>query len=162
MQNIVLVGFMGSGKTTIGARLAKHTDRYLIDTDIMIGLQNSQSVKNIFDNHGEEYFRQLERHFIKWAEKNIQNAIIATGGGMPAFNSIEKLGKIFYLKIDFESIKKRLTQNELSARPLFENPNKAYELYESRQNIYEKCANISINANQPIENILMEILKYTI
>ncbi|PAF45021.1 shikimate kinase [Helicobacter sp. 11S02596-1] len=162
MKNIVLIGFMGSGKTTIGAHLAKYTGSYLIDTDMLIATQNSQSIKSIFENYGEEYFRKLEAHFIEWAQKSIQNAIIATGGGMPIYNQVKNMGKVFYLKIDFEAIQKRLTQAELASRPLFSNVQKTYELYKCRQDLYAQSADIVIEANQPIDKIVLEILKHTL
>ncbi|PAF49803.1 hypothetical protein BKH41_00415 [Helicobacter sp. 12S02232-10] len=160
MKNIVLIGFMGSGKTTVGTHLARYTKSYLIDTDMLIAAQNSQSIKNIFENYGEEYFRKLEADFIQWVEKNIQNAIIATGGGMPIFNPVRGMGKVFYLKIDFEKIQKRLTQTELDSRPLLKNISEAYEIYKNRQTLYAKSADIIINADQPIDKVVSEILKY--
>ncbi|PAF48059.1 hypothetical protein BKH46_01750 [Helicobacter sp. 12S02634-8] len=161
MQNIVLIGFMGSGKTTIGAYLAKCMGHYFIDTDVLIAMQSALSVKEIFECYGEEYFRKQEACFIQWASSHLSHAVIATGGGMPIFNSIKALGKVFYLKLDFQTIQTRLSLKERTSRPLFAHPQKAYELYQSRIAAYAQCADYTIEADRSIEEIATEILKHS-
>ena len=80
-NNIVLVGFMGAGKTTIGKLLAKSMGFSFIDTDEEIEKEEGMSIAQIFEKKGEEYFRELESDFITNFRQS--KCIIATGGGMP-------------------------------------------------------------------------------
>lgn len=159
-KNVVLTGFMGSGKSTAGIHLARHMQSYLIDTDTLIATKACQSIKDIFSSYGEPYFRDLEADFIRWASRNVNNAVIATGGGMPIFNSVKTMGRVFYLKIGFEAIFTRLSPAEILSRPLFGDKDKTYELYNARANIYENSADVVINADASLEEILKQILKY--
>ncbi|PAF53367.1 hypothetical protein BKH42_06525 [Helicobacter sp. 13S00482-2] len=158
MNNIVIIGFMGSGKSFVGRELAKHTHRFFIDSDVLISNQEDCSISDIFSLKGEKYFRELEGDFIKWAQGSLFNAIIATGGGMPIFNPLSGLGKVIYLEIDFDAILKRLDPEQIAKRPLFQNLCEARYLYEERKSIYERVSDKIINANAPIEEIIKNIL----
>lgn len=96
MENIVLIGFMGSGKTTIGREIALCGGRFLLDTDQLIEQNMGKSIKDIFASVGEEGFRRIESQLILWLSANVKNAVIATGGGMPIYNDIRYMGKIFF------------------------------------------------------------------
>ncbi|STQ86065.1 shikimate kinase [Helicobacter muridarum] len=157
MQNIVLIGFMGSGKSSIASMLAKNLDKSLIDSDSYIESIQKTSIKDIFASKGEHYFRLLEKNFIDEFE-NSSNNIIATGGGMPIFNDISKLGIAIYLKIDFDSIVQRII-NEVNTRPLFKDIQKAKELYIQREPLYTKASKIIINANTNPTKIMQDIMK---
>ena len=79
-KNIILCGFMGCGKSTVGALLAKKTGMSFIDMDSYIEKKEQKTISSIFEEHGEEYFRALEREAAKeLAEKN--GLVIAAGGG---------------------------------------------------------------------------------
>ncbi|WP_394989438.1 shikimate kinase [uncultured Helicobacter sp.] len=158
MANIVLIGFMGSGKSTIGSALAQKMGRFLLDTDSFIQTTYNQRIPEIFAQYGEQKFRELESQAIAWLSTNVSNAIIATGGGMPIFNDISTLGEIYYLQSDFETILARLDHQERSKRPLFSDQAQAKALYLERQNLYAKVAHHTINANNDIPEILTEIL----
>ncbi|MDO7253681.1 shikimate kinase [Helicobacter cappadocius] len=158
MENIVIIGFMGSGKSSVGKELAKYTQKQFLDSDLFISNQEGLSISEIFNSRGEAYFRELERDFIHWVQKNIFGAVIATGGGMPIFNDISKLGMVVYLKIDFDEIKKRLHPDEIKKRPLLENMHQAKRLYQERERIYQRVANKIVDADAPIEKIIKEIL----
>ena len=157
MANIVLIGFMGSGKSTIGSALAQKMGRFLLDTDSLIQTTYNQHIPEIFAQYGEQKFRELESQAIAWLSAN---AIIATGGGMPIFNDISTLGEIYYLQSDFETILARLDHQERSKRPLFGDQAQAKALYLERQNLYAKVAHHTINANNDIPEILTEILTH--
>lgn len=160
MANIVLIGFMGSGKSTIGSALAQKTGRFLIDTDLLIESTAGQSIAEIFARSGERGFRTLESQAIAWLSANVSNAIIATGGGMPIFNDISTLGEIYYLHSDFETILARLDHTQRSKRPLFDNEARAREIYAQREAIYAKVAHHTIDASQQIPEILTRILTH--
>ena len=76
----------------------------MLDTDHIIEQNMGKSVSEIFESVGEEGFRRIESQLILWLSANVKNAIIATGGGMPIYNDISYLGKVFWLDVSFESI----------------------------------------------------------
>lgn len=158
MENIVIIGFMGSGKSSVARELATFRRGFFVDSDLMIVARENLSISEIFASKGEGYFRQLEGDFIGWAKKNLHNAIISTGGGMPIFNDISGIGKIIYLKIEFDEIIRRLSFDEMQKRPLLGDISKARELYEARKNIYEDIADEIIDASKPISEIVKKIL----
>lgn len=118
-DNIVLLGFMASGKSHIGAVLAQKLNYTLYDTDAIIEEEQGAPIKSIFEKKGEAYFRALETKAIKNL-LGVKNAVIVTGGGAPMFfeniQMLKKLGHNFYLDVSFELIKKRLKNSD--KRPL--------------------------------------------
>lgn len=158
MQNIVLIGFMGSGKSTI-AKLLSHTLQCsLIDSDIYIAKQAQQDIRDIFAQKGEKHFRDLEFDFIQTFSQQ-QNHVIATGGGMPIFNDIKGLGICVYLKTDFEVICTRLAQTTQNHRPLFDDKQNARELFLQREPIYTNISDMIIDANHNKSYVAKQILK---
>jgi shikimate kinase len=158
-NNIVFIGFMGCGKSTIGRKLAHESDNiYFLDTDHMIETYENRKISEIFESDSEKYFRDAENSTYHWISKNVNNAIISTGGGLPIYiDDISYLGEVIYLKLDFETIKARLCDEELKKRPLFADLDKAKELFEQRAKIYEDRASIVIDANDSVENIVIKI-----
>ena len=158
-KNIILTGFMGSGKSTIGRILAKKLEHsYFLDTDALIEHFENRKISDIFENEGEEYFRDAEKRVFNWIKNDVKNAIISTGGGLPMFiPEIKEAGMVIYLKVEFEDIVKRLDEKEIQKRPLFRDLNKAKELFEKRDKIYTNLADYVIenkDINQSIETIL--------
>jgi len=149
---------MGSGKSSVGRMLADKLGYMFLDTDAMIESFSDKDIPAIFKEEGEASFRVMERKTLDWLQSNVQNAVIATGGGLPIENDLSKSGIIIYLYADFELIKKRLTSKESAKRPLFSNPSKAKELYEKRHPIYESKADYSINADSSIDKIVANII----
>lgn len=89
-ERIYLTGFMGTGKSTVGAYLSRMTSRRIIDTDSLIEKESGMSIPEIFKNHGEEYFRELERNALI-STFQLKNVIISTGGGLPVYKDNMKL-----------------------------------------------------------------------
>ncbi|MBB6454254.1 shikimate kinase [Salirhabdus euzebyi] len=146
MKSICLVGFMGSGKTTIGKELAKqlHIDFY--DTDVEIEAWRKMSIPQIFEKEGEEYFRQYEAEILRKLPTNY--AIIATGGGVVERkenrNWIKESLLGVYLKPTFDIISNRLTDDK--SRPLWnKQEEEKRELFIRRIPLYEDCVKISID-----------------
>ena len=110
MSNIVLIGFMGVGKSTVGMQLAEILGMSYIDTDQMIEEMESKTISEIFSEEGESHFRYLESSLIK--NSNFQNSVISVGGGMPCFNDnlegLKKIGTTIYLKISAKNLAERL------------------------------------------------------
>ena len=110
-SSIILIGMMGSGKTTVGKILADEINFKFIDSDDLIEKQEDKSITDIFLSKGEDYFRELEKNLI--SKFNHKHFVLATGGGLPVFNdNFDKLiniGTIVYLKTSF----KELTNNRI-------------------------------------------------
>lgn len=152
-MNLILIGFMGSGKSTIGKLLAKQLNCEFVDTDVLIEKKMKIPIKKIFHLYGEYFFRRLERHIL--INTNPKNPfILATGGGMPCFKNnidiMKKKGTVVYLKIP----KKHLFKTDNKNRPLF---NKAQILLNKRKNCYAK-ADFTIE-NDKIKRTLKNIKK---
>lgn len=154
-NNIVLIGFMGSGKNSIGALLAQKLGRIMLDCDSLIEHNVQMTIKDIFKIHGEHVFREYESKLVDWLACNVQNAVIATGGGLPIFtHGINRLGVVLYLDVDFDVILQRLTDEERAKRPLFADIDKAHALYQKRAALYQHIATHSLDANVSCEEIV--------
>ncbi len=157
--NIILIGFMGSGKSSIGRKLAKQIDYYFLDTDVMIESAEGKSIKQIFEDEGEAYFRALEQNTVSWLKDNVNGSVISTGGGMLVYcNGLKDMGKVIYLKVPFETILSRMSSEELEKRPLFKDTAKAKALYDERHKIYTQKADLIINADQEMEAVFKSVL----
>lgn len=123
MRNIYLIGFMGSGKSTIAKKLAKELNKTFLDLDDYITEKEQKSIPEIFSQVGESGFREIEHKALKEIASK-KNLIVATGGGVPCFfNNMEimnKNGKTVFLQLSPEELAKRLTP-EKSHRPLIAN-----------------------------------------
>ena len=95
-MNIILCGFMGSGKTVVGTELAKITGRKFVDTDEMVEKKQGVAIKAIFATRGEEYFRDLEWEVCKEVAQ-MKDAVISTGGGAMTFQRNVDAVKAKYL-----------------------------------------------------------------
>ena len=80
-MNIVLIGFMGAGKTTIGRKTAARLGYWFVDMDYQIERSQNARVTEIFEKHGQQYFRALETKLLKQLTK-VENTVVATGGGV--------------------------------------------------------------------------------
>ena len=159
-KNLILTGFMGSGKSTIGRIIAKKLDNsYFLDTDSLIEHFENREISEIFETDGEKYFRNCEKKVFNWVKENVKNGIISTGGGLPMFvPEIKEAGIVVYLKVEFDNIVHRLTDEEIAKRPLFQDLNKAKELFEKRDEVYTKLADFVIE-NRNLEETIKKIEK---
>lgn len=155
---------MGVGKGTVARALVKTTNYFAVDTDDLIESLENRSIKKIFKQDGEEYFRKLEKKCAKWCEKNLQNTIISTGGGFYKQKNINKIGTVIYLQSDFDKIIEALklspnSKNKFKKRPLLNDLKEAKKLYDLRVKEYDKVANITVNVESwDIDAILDEII----
>ena len=155
-DNIVLIGYMGSGKSTVGKFLAMVYGYDFIDTDELIEIKEGMSINDIFAEKGEDYFRQLETEVLLELKGKVKNTVIATGGGMPVKEEnrplLKELGKVFYLKASYDTTYKRVSGG--NGRPLLNNleGNSLYqrikEMTAIRTPIYTEVADIVIDTTQ--------------
>ena len=139
-MNIVLCGFMGSGKTTIGRLLKEKLKMPLVDIDEMIESDTGLTISQIFEKFGEDGFRKIECDTVKKASE-MKNTIISTGGGSVLnpdnVTTLKSTGKIFFLDVTPETVLKRLDGNP--TRPLLQRPDKekaVRELLNARRDKY--------------------------
>jgi len=119
-MKVFLIGFMGSGKTTIGKKLANYLKYEFIDLDKLIESRSGMSIVSYFELHGEVAFRELERDILQKTEFP-ENVIIATGGGAPCFSDnmkwMNKNGLVAYLSLSPKALASRLEHSKTD-RPL--------------------------------------------
>jgi len=149
-DNIILIGFMGCGKTSVGKILARQINKKFKDVDQIIEKEQNCSVAEIFQTKGEEYFRSLEQKCInELAESTGQ--VISTGGGLPIYSKIPDKNLIIYVETEFDVILNRLSVKERDKRPLFYDEPSARALFNERIGTYKEKSNFSIDATQSIQ-----------
>ncbi len=162
--NIVLIGFMGSGKTSVGTTLAALLEMNYIDTDNIIVEDFGTSVNEIFGTYGEARFRKLETEAIRGL-KDVKNTVISCGGGVilnpENIELLKNNGTVVWLKVSPEEAYERLLDD--SSRPLLENVftmKKMSEILESRLPLYENSGDIAISTDgREIQEIAEEIIE---
>lgn len=164
-KNIVLTGFMGSGKTSVGLRLSYRLRRSVEDTDKLIERREGRTISEIFAREGEEYFRHLETELLGRLAEKRSRTIFSVGGGTPIRPEnreiLKRLGLVVLLRIRPETVYQRLKDD--TTRPLLqcENPQERIrELMESRREAYEACADLILDVDElEMEEILATIEK---
>ena len=164
-DNYVLIGFMGSGKTTFGKALAKHCGMDFLDTDEYIEQQAGKSIAQIFEEDGEEAFRQIETETLVQLRDSLHNTVVATCGGMPLRKEnarlLKEIGRVNYLTATSREIYDRVKGD--TKRPLLQTEN-PYEricnMMQERKPKYEAACDRVIDTNSnDIEEIIASIIK---
>ncbi len=162
-MKIVLIGFMGSGKSTISKLLKSEMKLPLFDTDQMIESESKMKIKDIFALHGEIYFREMEMRICKELG-SVESGIISTGGGVVVNRiNLESLrengGQIVSLYSDFETISKRVLMQSDVVRPLFQNIKNANRLFQERAPLYKAYSDMEVDTrNKSASEIVSEII----
>ena len=158
MNNIVLCGFMGSGKTVVGRELAKIMGAKFVDTDELIEKEQGVAIKAIFAAHGEDYFRDLEYEMCKKVAQ-MKGAVVSTGGGAMTFarnvEAIKQGSKVVFLDASFDVICDRIGNS--TTRPLFQDREKAKRLYDERKDKYLAAADYVVNGDMGERKTALEI-----
>ena len=152
-MRIYLTGFMGAGKTSVGRALAQKLGWDFIDLDFQIEDSSKESIEDIFTSAGEQEFRKRETQQLR--QLNLENIVIATGGGAFIYNHdwMLKNGTVVYLEVPFEILVSRIGAE--TSRPLWKN---AQQLFDERQKIYES-AHLRVNAARDVDLIVAEIVE---
>lgn len=154
-QNIVLIGMPSCGKSTVGKKIAELLGRSFYDTDEIIEQREKLSIKTIFEQKGEDYFRKLESEVVTEISK-LSGVVISTGGGVVLNENnvrwLKKNGKVFFIDRPLENL---ITT---SSRPLSSNRSDLEKLYKARYSIYKSCADAILKSDDTYEEI-KEVLK---
>lgn len=165
-MRIFLIGYMGSGKTSIGKRIAEKLHFQFIDMDHYIENQLHKSIAEIFNELGEAFFREQERECLHEVSK-MENAVIATGGGSPChFDNIDvmnKNGLTVYIRLSPKQLSDRLKATNISKRPLLANQkedeleNYIHQNLSKREPIYRK-AQLTVTGSD--DEIVEQIIRF--
>jgi shikimate kinase len=147
-SNISLIGMPGAGKSTIGIILAKNLALGFIDTDVLIQINQQQTLQQIIDGSDHLNLRVIEEEEV--LKLNIENQIISTGGSViyseKLMNHLLSLSTVVFLEVDYEKIKQRI--NNFETRGIAKDINQTFrDLFEERQILYKKYAEITIDCN---------------
>ena len=164
MKGIILIGFMGAGKTTVGRLLSKETGMDHIDFDDKIIEEIGMTIQEYFDLYGEDAFRERETAVLKRYLDH--NQVVSTGGGIvmrPENRELLKqMAPVVYLKTKPESFISRLKKDHTTIRPLVvsKSAEEIQKVFEPRIPLYEQSASIIIETdNRTPEAIVQEILE---
>lgn len=164
MENIILIGFMACGKSSVGRRLSQALDIEFLDTDKLIEQKTGTAISDIFAKHGESAFRTMETECLKDLLSREKGAfVLSVGGGLPIREENRKLlpqiGKVIYLKVSADTVFMRVRND--STRPLLQTPNprgRIMDLMSARKQFYEDAADYIIEAdNKSFDEIIREI-----
>ncbi len=161
--NLYLVGFMGTGKTTVGRAVAQKLGFHLLDSDHEIERQQGKSIPTIFAQDGEPAFRALERDFIERGHP-AQRTLIACGGGLVVqpgtLAALKAKGVVICLHASIETILARTARQR--NRPLLEveNPEERVRtLYAAREPIYKQSGTVILTDARPLQDIVAHVLR---
>lgn len=161
-NNIILIGMPTSGKSTIGVILAKILGYHFIDADIVIQEKEGRKLSRIIAEDGVDGFIDIENRIN--SEINAEKTVIATGGsvvyGEEAMEHYKEIGKVVYLKVSFETLKKRL--HHAKQRGVVMKEGQTLEsLYEERVTLYEKYADITVDEGRDsLEKVIEKVSAY--
>ena len=164
-DNIILIGFMGCGKSTVGKVLAKKMRYIFLDTDQTIESRQHMPISKIFEKKGEEYFRKLETDTVREMVETTNKSIISTGGGLPLREEnsqiLKNLGFVVYLNVKKETVLKRLKGD--TKRPLLAGGNveeKVEQMISYRDPIYQVGAHMEIHTDDmSVDKVAEEIIR---
>ena len=163
LKNLILIGFMGSGKTSVGLKLSYRLQTPVEDTDKLIEQREGRTISEIFAREGEEYFREAETALLKEIKERTYARIISVGGGTPVRPQnrelLKQCGTVVYLRVRPETVYERLKND--TTKPLLqcEDPlNKIKTLLEARKDAYEECADIVIDVDECNTDQIINIL----
>lgn len=161
MNNIILIGMPGCGKSTLGVLLAKMAGYEFLDSDLIIQKQENKRLFEIIESCGKDYFAKTEENIN--SNINATKTVIATGGSVvysdKAMTHLKAIGTVVFLDINFEEIEQRV--GNFSKRGiLFYKGDSLKDLYEERMPLYKKYADIIIDCNKKdIKDISFELIE---
>lgn len=166
-NNIILIGYMGCGKSSVGVRLSKKQKVPFLDTDQWIEKKQGTAISEIFARKGEEAFRDMETECLKTLLGETKGSVISVGGGLPVREVnrelLKQLGHVIYLKANPETIYERIKGD--TTRPLLQTSDpqgKIVEMLTSREDKYMAAAKSIVEVDgKTYMEIIQEILEIT-
>ena len=161
-MRIALVGYMGSGKSTVGKLLAAHLRLPFVDLDNVIAQQEQMSIADIFKMKGEDYFRSCESNVLRTLLTDTPAFVLATGGGTPCFLENMKLlneqSSTIYLNCDASIIHERIA-SATQDRPLFSSDIKELQQHISSRILFYSMARYTVSNNSSAAEACTSILE---
>ncbi len=161
-KNLILCGFMGSGKSTIGKLLSEKLGARFIDTDTYIEQKEGMTISEMFEKYGEQYFRDREREVCEELSK-LQKTVISTGGGTllndDNMRALKKNGVVFLLNVSSRTVLTRLKND--TTRPLLQQADKERAvkmMLSKRIPLYNRAADYVIDAEEAPRKVCLTIL----
>ena len=163
-ENIVLIGFMGVGKSSVSKSLGKALHKEVVSTDVEIERREGRSVAGIFKESGEAYFRQIEKQIVKKVSTR-EEIIIDCGGGVVLdqenIDTLKKNGRLIHLSASEEFIHRMISRNK--DRPLLHGVSHPQEkikaLLEQRRSKYEQADLMIVSEGKTIDQVTEEIVR---
>jgi shikimate kinase len=143
---VVLVGFMGAGKTTVGHIMAERLGLPFVDSDVLIEQSQGRDIRDIFRTEGEPYFRELEHQTVAGLARG-PGAVIALGGGAaedPRTQAVLRQARVVYLRVGYDEALARVKSDEF--RPMLHRPG-LDEVYQRRVPVYEDVAVLTVDTD---------------
>ncbi|MCD8097152.1 MAG: shikimate kinase [Lachnospiraceae bacterium] len=164
MRNLILIGFMGAGKTSVGKYLARDAGMTFVDTDEQIVAEQGMEISAIFEKYGEPYFRDLETGLLERMQTDTEDSVISVGGGMPVREQnrelLRSLGCVIYLQATKATILGRV-QND-GTRPMLRGEDmeaRVERLMREREALYREAAHFVIHTDgQDIPEVARTVL----
>ena len=146
MDNIILIGMPGSGKSTVGVLLAKMMGYGFVDTDLLIQHFEGKKLYEILRDKGNDYFSEIENKIISGVQA--RQTVIATGGsavfGREAMEHLSSIGTVVYLKVSLRELRRRV-KNFSTRGIMMKNGQTLDDIFTERSPLYEKYADITVN-----------------
>lgn len=146
MDNIILIGMPGSGKSTVGVLLAKMMGYGFVDTDLLIQHFEGKKLYEILRDKGNDYFSEIENKIISGVQA--RQTVIATGGsavfGRDAMEHLSSIGTVVYLKVSLRELRRRV-KNFSTRGIMMKNGQTLDDIFTERSPLYEKYADITVN-----------------
>ena len=164
MKNIILIGFMACGKSSVGRRLSQARDFDFLDTDELIVQKAGTTISDIFASQGEAAFRAMETECLKdLLGRDGKTFVLSVGGGLPIREEnrrlLSQIGKVIYLKVSPDTVYMRVSNDK--TRPLLQTSNprgRIMDLMNARRQFYEDAADYVLEADRKsFEEIIEEI-----
>ncbi len=162
---IILCGFMGSGKSTVGKNLSTKLGRKFVDLDDFIVEKFGMEISEIFSSRGEEFFRKLETEYLELVLSSQKNIVLSLGGGTIVSpsnqNAVSNGGILFFIDTPFEVCYSRISGD--SSRPIATAEDKISleNRFDARHKIYTECSDFKISGENSPTQIAEEILGIT-
>lgn len=168
-MTVFLIGFMGSGKTTFGKKLAAKLKLQFVDLDEQICISNkTESINNLIEQKGFDYFRETESGTLQSLQ--LENSLVSTGGGTPCYYDnmdwMKQNGIVVFLQVDEGVLLSRLKNTDLEERPLLKGldeeglKNFITEKLKERMPFYEQAHFVFNPVNEKMEVLVEKIQKY--